>query len=1248
MSSEKDTAATAAIITSEVPLVASDVLRDIKAPASLPHKDPLANADANPLANPTSPTDLLVSDAPAARRLSAGEAFAEKVGIDLNKVGRAEARKIMSVEHKVLGFRPPHDSLAAAAQAAAARHADETDEGQSSGAKGKKLSVDADKLREAAREDAQRILAERTKQGSTSPTAAMLSTNSTTKASVIFSESDTNGHNKRERDGVDLERVTIEDARKLMSTEHRALGFRPPPGSLAAEAQAAATKAANAVTKVPPSSAAKSSGEPSKQGSTSEASPRRRRYSNQPGNRKPSEGNRRSMSLGNGGIRRASDENASGRPTVVRSQEDRDKEEVLTAAAIRDAERIRATRGVDGATAMDYAHIDVHDSANPESLAETGMPAEVELQKQALIASRFPDTHTPEVNDLQAQVQQASEAQTSRQNLANPFNEVHNVHITTSTPPPAGNDDSIFLTEDVPQQHEQAKSAAVAGAQQKGEQMQGSKQQANMVLGTIAQTAKRADETMKNENVSDALHTAVEADVARKETEREAGEGKDCTKAPLGALAVDNPDIGGESGEDVGEDSMVEEGGYVEDTEDQEDFEVVDEKRHPEMVRTETADSVQIIGDVPLGPPSSGFLQALPYGMQFQDCSATVPFQHVRVTDPFWVSRFEAIRTGSLPAMYNQMKQTGRWDALKLQWKPGEPNPPHRFWDSDVAKWVEAACCVLVTAPNSELARQVEEAVDNIRNAQHEDGYINTYYTVVEPGKRWTNLSWSHELYDAGHLLEAAVAHNIYSQSTRLLAPLLKYVKYIESVFGLREGLKAGYPGHQELELALLKAYEQLGDRALLELANYFIEERGQPRPQGLYFDVEARARGEPPNPGPSPKGAPRYSYHQADRPVREMRSVEGHSVRAMYWLTAVANLARLTKDSSLLRAAEDLWVSTTERKMYVTGGLGSMGDWEGFGPDYVLPNETGTAGYLETCAAIGLVFFAYQMLLIQPRATKYADVLELALYNAVLVGVSLDGRKFFYENPLATVGKLYGRSAWFDCSCCPPNVARLVATVGKYIFTVGADDTIFVHLYISCSAEIPLSGGKSVTVVLDAKGPWEGGATIRVSGDVEHAKFSFRKPLGAVDFKVHSGGIVTASNPHDGRVEIGAVTGIVQIDYKYAACILKPHPLNLDNLGCIAFARGPFIYCAETIDNAMVSDLRGLRVSEEHTIKEYVDDVSFAQWGIQPVVMEVNATTLAPDGSKGDRVAAKLIPLFLWANRGSSDLRVWLAADTK
>ncbi|KAF8582166.1 glycoside hydrolase family 127 protein [Ramaria rubella] len=437
--------------------------------------------------------------------------------------------------------------------------------------------------------------------------------------------------------------------------------------------------------------------------------------------------------------------------------------------------------------------------------------------------------------------------------------------------------------------------------------------------------------------------------------------------------------------------------------------------------------------------------------MSFLTDSRSVAFNRVRITSEFWQARVRASKEGALPTMWKRMKETGRWDVLRLEWKEGMPNRPHHFWDSDVAKWTEAACYALTPTVNSDgsqveeindntsifLASKVAEAVALISGAQWKDGYINSYFTVVEPGKRWTNVAWYHELYCAGHLLEAAIAHAIYSASrtscdertNSLLEPLLKYVSHIDETFGPDEetGQRRGYPGHQELELALLRLYDHLGvtsqsqiqanmeiQKRVLALASFFIKERGQLR-NGLHFyDYEATLRNNDPpaKPGPSYPTAPRWSYNQADAPISHIQTVEGHSVRAGYWLTAVAHLARLTGDEGLLHDAQRLWDNMTERKMHITGGMGAIGDWEGFGPDYYLPNES---AYAETCASVALIFFAHQMLLINPLDVRFGDVLERALYNGALVGMSMDGQTFFYDNPLATVGKWRERTAWFE-----------------------------------------------------------------------------------------------------------------------------------------------------------------------------------------------------------------------------------------
>ncbi|TFK48908.1 DUF1680-domain-containing protein [Heliocybe sulcata] len=638
-----------------------------------------------------------------------------------------------------------------------------------------------------------------------------------------------------------------------------------------------------------------------------------------------------------------------------------------------------------------------------------------------------------------------------------------------------------------------------------------------------------------------------------------------------------------------------------------------------------------------------------------------VSLRNVHITSRFWIGRASAVREGALTAIYQQLKDTGRWDNLKLKWKEGDPQKPHRFWDSDIAKWLEAACYSLIDHPDPALAHLVEEAVDLIRGAQQEDGYLNSYYTVVEPGKRWTNIAWSHEMYCAGHLLEAALAHHEYTHSTRLLGPILSYIEHIKTVFGPDMQQKHGYPGHQCLELALIRAYETTQDSSLLSLASYFVEERGRKQPydknsetvERHYYDVEADARGEDAFVGPMRRRGDRFEYMQADKPIQEMANegIRGHSVRAMYWLTAVAGVARLTGDSGLGDAVRRLWENTTEKRMYVTGGLGAVGEWEGFGPDYFFPNET---GYLETCAAVGLVFFAHQMLLLDSFKPIYAEVMERALYNGVLVGMSLDGKGFFYDNPLATVEKDMQRSEWFEVACCPPNFSRLLGSLGKYIYTLTSSDTIYVHLYISSVMELKVSSGRSVKIRQDSD-QWKGGSTFTLTGDardLKRLKLGLRRPAGVHKWEIKVSGVDHSNYSINAAatllylayntVDASATTLSVTVAYDYTPRILRPHPLDSENHGCIAFAKGPFIYCLESVDNSGIADLRSVRVEPKEDIEECLDVEAFKKWDLQVVTLRTKGSVIREEGVERD-VELVLVPYFAWANRGRSDLRVWL-----
>jgi len=373
----------------------------------------------------------------------------------------------------------------------------------------------------------------------------------------------------------------------------------------------------------------------------------------------------------------------------------------------------------------------------------------------------------------------------------------------------------------------------------------------------------------------------------------------------------------------------------------------------------------------------------------------------VRIEDPLWSRVEHLVREVVIPYQY---------EALHDRIPNVEPSYAIRnfriaagleegefggmvFQDSDVAKWLEAVGYSLMAHPDPELEWRADEVIDLVAMAQHPDGYLNTYFTVKEPGKRWTNLLDCHELYCAGHMIEAAVAYYLATGKRKLLEVVCKFVDHIDTVFGDGEGKLPGYDGHQEIELALVKLYGVTGDEKHLRLAKYFIDKRGT---EPHFFLQEWERRGGISHWG-KVKRPVNLEYHQAHKPVRDQDVAVGHAVRAVYMYTAMADLARLTRDESLLAACDKLWNNIVTRQMYITGGIGSTHHGEAFTFDYDLPNDT---VYAETCASIGLIFFASRMLQLRARG-EYADVMERALYNTVLAGMAQDGRHYFYVNPL-------------------------------------------------------------------------------------------------------------------------------------------------------------------------------------------------------------------------------------------------------
>lgn len=569
------------------------------------------------------------------------------------------------------------------------------------------------------------------------------------------------------------------------------------------------------------------------------------------------------------------------------------------------------------------------------------------------------------------------------------------------------------------------------------------------------------------------------------------------------------------------------------------------------------------------------------------------------------------------------------------------------FQDSDVAKWLEAASYSLMRYPDPALERLLDEVIDVIAKAQWDDGYLNTYFTIREPQKRWTNLRDNHELYCAGHFIEAGVAHFRATGKGKFLEIVQRLADHIEARFGDHPGKLRGYPGHPEIELALVKLFQVTGERKYLDLAAFFVNERGR---KPLYFELEAQRRGEE---KPSwPFWTPEYC--QAHLPVREQKEAVGHAVRAMYLYSAMADLARELGDSTLFDACRNLWESVTARRMYITGGVGSSAEGEAFTFDYDLPPDR---AYTETCASIGLVFWAHRMLRLEERG-EYGDVLEQALYNGVLSGISLDGTRYFYVNPLEVfpeaVRKRYdlrhvvlSRQPWFPCACCPPNIARLLASLPDYVYTQSADG-VSVHLFVASTVETRLHG-KKVSLKQETDYPF--GERIRfrlVLEDPLEFTLAVRVPRWCREPRFFLNGEVLAVSPQEGYARVRRLWepgDILELLLPMPVERVWAHPRVFSVAGKVALQRGPLVFCLEEVDNG--SGLANIVLPEDAGFTAtFCPDVlggvvvlSGEAFRIRSRSSELYSTTR---GST-ETVPVKAIPYYAWNNRGVGEMTVWL-----
>ncbi len=606
------------------------------------------------------------------------------------------------------------------------------------------------------------------------------------------------------------------------------------------------------------------------------------------------------------------------------------------------------------------------------------------------------------------------------------------------------------------------------------------------------------------------------------------------------------------------------------------------------------------------------------------------------------------------------MEFTGRLDSWNLQ-----PQPPSirkvrsvisMFWDSDTGKWLETVGNLLATHPDPALEKEADELIDLIATAQQPDGYLNTYFTVLEPEYKWKNLRDWHEMYNVGHMVEGAVAYYEATGKRKLLDVMCRVVDHIDATFGPREGQKRGYPGHPELELALVKLYHATGEKRYLNLAKYFIDERGQPP---HYFDIEAKERGD----DPANFWAKTYRYCQAEEPIREQTMAVGHAVRACYLYAGVADVALETGDAELLEVSRRLWDDLTQHQMYITGGLGPARSNEGFTFPYDLPNETAHA---ETCASLALVFWAQRMFQLDPHG-RYIDVLERALYNGSLSGVSYTGDQFFYGNPLAAYPNVspmrqlsvigeepqhYRREDWFECPCCPPNLSRTVAAVQTYFYAQTAD-RLYVQLYNSNKAHFDLGGGH-VHVEQATNYPWDGNVHIKIeTANPVPFELALRVPGWCRQFSVAVNGEAQKVEPDNGYVVVARQWqngDSVSLTLAMPVERIAANPLIREDAGRIALQRGPLVYCIEEADNG--PQLANVILPQEAPLSAEFDPNLFG--GIAVVTGE--GIRYEPEAWPGDAYQPqsllkyrkttfplRAIPYYLWANREPGEMRVWI-----
>ncbi|HCD5322691.1 TPA: glycoside hydrolase family 127 protein [Klebsiella michiganensis] len=643
-----------------------------------------------------------------------------------------------------------------------------------------------------------------------------------------------------------------------------------------------------------------------------------------------------------------------------------------------------------------------------------------------------------------------------------------------------------------------------------------------------------------------------------------------------------------------------------------------------------------------------------------------VDLHKLKINDPFLGQYQQLVRDVVIPY---------QWDALNDRIEEADPSHAIEnfriaagrqegefygmvFQDSDVAKWLEAVAWSLCQKPDAGLEKTADEVIELVAAAQGEDGYLNTYFTVKAPEERWTNLAECHELYCAGHMIEAGVAFFQATGKRRLLDVVCRLADHIDSVFGPGDNQLHGYPGHPEIELALMRLYDVTQEPRYIALVKYFVEARGT---QPHFYDIEYEKRGKTSywnTYGPAWMVMDK-PYSQAHQPISEQPVAIGHAVRFVYLMTGVAHLARLSQDEGKRRDCLRLWKNMARRQLYITGGIGSQSSGEAFSSDYDLPNDT---VYAESCASIGLMMFARRMLEMETDS-QYADVMERALYNTVLGGMALDGKHFFYVNPLEVHPKslkfnhIYDhvkpvRQRWFGCACCPPNIARVLTSLGHYIYTPH-DDVLYINLYVGNSVEIPV-GNEALRLRISGNYPWQEQVKIVIdsSSPVNHT-LALRLPDWCDKPQVTLNGAPVTQDVRKGYLHISHLWqegDTLQLTLPMPVRRIYGNPLVRHQAGQVAVQRGPLVYCLEQADNG--EQLHNLQLPRDARFSAVEGKGIFARKillqapGYKQTAKDAeNQALWHYDRAPSSRQPQVLtfIPWFSWANRGEGEMRIWV-----